>query len=309
MKTIIAIAGASGDLGERVARALAARDAEVRALVRRDASADVTQRIAALGATPVCADSADVASMARALEGATCVISTLNGLRDVIVDRQVVLLNAAVQAGVPRFIPSDFAADFTKIPPGDNRNFDLRREFMTHADRSPLAVTSILNGAFMDMLGAEMPIIQPRVHRVLCWGSAEQPLDFTMKDDVAAYTAEAALDAKTPRWLRIAGDVVTASDIANAMTEATHERYRTLRVGGLRLLSLMIRIAKLAAPQPHETFPPWQGMQYMRDMFSGRARLAPLDNARYPSLTGAKRREKRDLKWTSVREHVGRLAK
>jgi hypothetical protein len=32
-------------------------------------------------------------------------------------------------------------------------------------------------------------------------------------------------------------------------------------------------------------------MQYLRDMFSGRAKLAPLDNARYP-----------ELRWTSVRE-------
>ena len=38
-------------------------------------------------------------------------------------------------------------------------------------------------------------------------------------------------------------------------------------------------------------YPPWQGMQYMRDMFDGRAKLEPLDNARYPVL-----------RWMSVRE-------
>ena len=31
----------------------------------------------------------------------------------------------------------------------------------------------------------------------------------------------------------------------------------------------------------------------MRDMFSGRGKLAPLDNARYP-----------DIRWTSVREVI-----
>ncbi|WP_230206749.1 hypothetical protein [Novosphingobium sp. Gsoil 351] len=52
---------------------------------------------------------------------------------------------------------------------------------MAIADAAPIRVTSILNGAFMDMLGAEMPIIQPRVRRVLYWRSADQPLDFTMR--------------------------------------------------------------------------------------------------------------------------------
>ena len=42
---------------------------------------------------------------------------------------------AAVDAGVPRFIPSDFAIDFTKIPEGGNRNLDLRREFHRRLER------------------------------------------------------------------------------------------------------------------------------------------------------------------------------
>ena len=160
-------------------------------------------------------------------------VSALNGLRDVIVDRQSVLLDAAVAAGVPRFIPSDYSADFTTTPPGDNRNLDLRREFMGRADRAPIQVTSILNGAFMDMLGAEMPIIQPRIKRVLFWEDQDQLLDFTTKDDVAAFTAAAALDPTTPRVLRISGDTLSARDLAGTLTRTTGDRYRTLRVGSV----------------------------------------------------------------------------
>lgn len=47
------------------------------------------------------------------------------------------------------------------VPAG---NFDLRRAFMARADQAPIRVTSIVYGAFLDMLGAEMPIIQPRLH-------------------------------------------------------------------------------------------------------------------------------------------------
>lgn len=290
---IIALAGASGDLGGRIARALVAQGAAVHALTRRDVKPEERRRIEGFGAEVVPADPAEVDDMASALAGASCVVSALNGLRPVMLGRQGVLLNAAVKAGVPRFIPSDYSADFTRTRPGRNRNFDLRRAFMAIADKAPIKVTSILNGAFLDMLGAEMPLIQPAIHRVIYWHDADQLLDFTTKDDVAAYVARVALDAETPRILRIAGDSATVRDIAKMMGEVTGERYRPLWAGSLGSLGAMIGFAKLVAPQREAAFPAWQGMQYMRDQFSGRAKLTPLDNDRYPDLT-----------WTSVRERL-----
>ena len=294
----VVLAGASGDLGGRIAKALVLRGARVRALVRPDAGSAELSRLAALGVQPHSADPKSVEALASGCAGAACVVSALNGVRDAIVDRQTVLLEAAVRAGVPRFIPSDYAADFTKTAPGRNRNYDLRREFMATLDRAPTRATSVLNGAFMDMLGAEMPIIRPRLRRVLYWCDAHQPLDFTTKDDTATYTAAAALDDDAPRILRVAGDVVSAQNIADAMTSVTGRRFRTLRAGGLGALTAMIAVAKLAAPGRGEAFPPWQGMQYMRDQFSGHAKLTPLDNDRYPGL-----------RWTSVRDHLASLEK
>lgn len=285
----VALAGAGGDLGGRIAAALVGRGASVRALVRPNLSSAEQARIEALGTTVVPADPGDVDAMAAACAGAACVVSALNGLRGVIVDRQTVLLDAAVKAGVPRFVPSDYSADFTRTRPGENRNFDLRRAFMARVDRAPIQATSVLNGAFMDMLGAEMPVIQPAVHRVLYWGSADQPLDFTTKDDVAAYVAAVALDGTTPRILRIAGETLSARGLADALTAVTGKRYRPQWVGSLGVLSAMIGLARRVAPQPDEPFPAWQGMQYMRDMFSGRGALHPLDTDRYP-----------ELRWTSV---------
>jgi uncharacterized protein YbjT (DUF2867 family) len=295
-KPIIALAGAGGDLGYRIARALVARGATVHALVRPGLSDKDNARIAGTGAIAVTADPANVDAVAAALKGSVCVVSALNGLRPVMIDRQTVLLDAAVKAEVPRFIPSDYSSDFTKTQPGRNRNFDLRREFMAIADTAPIQLTSILNGAFMDMLGAEMPIIQRGIRRVLYWHDADQPLDFTTKDDVASYTAAAALDDTTPRILRIAGDVVSARDIAAIMSKTSGQHYRPLWVGSIGSLGAMIRIAKLVAPQPDQAFPAWQGMQYMRDQFSGQAKLSPIDNDRYPSF-----------KWTSVAGHLGTL--
>lgn len=52
----------------------------------------------------------------------------------------------------------------------------------------------------------------------------------------------------------------------------------------------MIRVAKVVASKLNSVFPPWQGMQYLRDMFTDDAKLTPLDNARYPAM-----------QWTPVR--------
>lgn len=287
----ILLAGATGDLGERIARALIARGAMVRALVRPGTAADRVAHLRGLGAAVAEADYDDAEALRRACMGAACVVSALSGLREVIVDAQTRLLDAAVSAGVPRFIPSDFAIDFTKLAPGSNRNLDLRREFMARVDRAPIAATSILNGAFADMLTGVAPFILFSRKRVLYWGSAEQRMDFTTKDDVAAFTAAAALDASTPRLLRIAGDQVSARDLATLMTEITGERFRLFRAGPLGLLRMMIKVGKTVAPQPGEVYPPWQGMQYMENMYDGRAELRPLDNARYP-----------DLAWTTARD-------
>jgi nucleoside-diphosphate-sugar epimerase len=291
----IALAGASGDLGFRIAHALIGEGADVRALIRPDTSPGERSRLEAIGVKLVEAAADDLEAMARACDGADCVVSALNGLSEVILGRQRVLLDAAVRAGVPRFIPSDYSEDFTRTTPGRNRNLDLRRAFMGLADRAPIQVTSILNGAFMDLLGAEMPIIQRGIRRVLYWRSADQPLDFTTKDDVAAFTARAALDDETPRILRIAGETLSVREIAAVMTAVTGQTYRPLRAGTIGSLGLMIGIARLVAPQRGVVFPAWQGMQYMRDMFSGQGKLTPLDNDRYP-----------DIEWTSVRTMLAR---
>jgi hypothetical protein len=37
-------------------------------------------------------------------------------------------------------------------------------------------------------------------------------------------------------------------------------------------------------PASDAVFPAWQGMQYLRDMASGRGRLLPLDNDRYGQM-------------------------
>ena len=293
----IVVAGATGDLGGRITRALRERGARVTALVRRGATSAKIEPLQALGVSIASVDLSGQSEVAAACAGASCVVSALAGLRDVIVEAQTVLLEGAIQAGVPRFIPSDYSIDFTKFPAGQNRNLDLRREFHERLNQAGISATTIFNGAFADMLTTgQMPVILKKLRRVLYWGSADQRMDFTTKDDTASFTARAAMDAHTPRFLRVAGDQLGARELATVVSQVTGERFRPLRAGGLGMLVIMIKVARTIAPgDEKELYPAWQGMQYMRNMLDGRAKLEPLDNGRY-----------RDIHFTTVRDVLKR---
>jgi hypothetical protein len=141
------------------------------------------------------------------------------------------------------------------------------------------------------MLTGQMPLILFKLKRILYWGDADQRMDFTTIDDTAIFTASAALDPSTPRFLRVAGDQLSARELTAIVSEVTRERFRLFRAGGLGMLGALIKAARVVAPGEKALYPAWQGMQYMRNMFDGRAKLEPLDNDRYPGI-----------RWTTVRD-------
>ena len=288
---LIILAGATGDLGGCIAEELLSRGAHVRALVRPASTPGEVEALRQRGVEIAEVDFDRVPELTAACAGGTCVVSALSGLREVIVGVQTRLLDAALTAGVPRFIPSDYCIDYTKLRDGTNRNLDIRRTFRERLNQAPIQATSVLNGMFADLLTGQAPVVLFPLKRVVYWEDADQPLDFTTMGDTAAFTAAAALDPTTPRDLRIAGDVLSARGLAAAASAATGEDFQLLRAGGLGRLDLLITVTRTLFPGRDAVFPPWQGMQYLRDMFSGQAKLEPLDNDRYP-----------ELRWTPVRD-------
>lgn len=289
---IITLAGATGELGELIATALVRRGASVRALVRGGTSDQSTQALRMSGVELRQISFDDAVGLSEAVAGSSCVVSALSGLHDVIVGAQTQLLRAVEAANVTRFIPSDFSCDLTHVPLGENRNFDLRRMFHQEIAASPVRATSILNGAFADMLTwKRSPLYDFSAHQVMSWGTQDQLLDFTTMDDVADFTAAAALDHTAPRFLRVAGNTVSARDLATVASEVFGTPYEVVLKGSLDELADRIRTVRASDPASETSvFPPFQGMQYLHNMFSGKGKLDPLDNDRYP-----------DVRWTTIR--------
>jgi nucleoside-diphosphate-sugar epimerase len=286
---VIIVAGANGELGRRICKQLIVRGAIVKGLVRKNISLQQRESLKNTGVKVIETDYGNGMSLPVSCSGAHCLVSALSGLRDVIVDAQTNLLHATIQAKVAKFIPSDYCIDYRNLKPGRNRNLDFRREFADVISKAPIQVTSVLNGMFTGLLRGEAPVILYDKRRIFFWGNADQKMDFTTIEDTAEFTAEAALDASTPRWLKIAGDVASMRDLKKIAGKVFREEFKFLRPGGLPVFKLLIKLTKVFSPGKDEVFPAWQGMQYLYDMLTGVPKFDTLDNNRYPAM-----------KWTTV---------
>lgn len=293
MRKIIVVAGATGNLGGKIVKALLALDVEVRAIVRLETDIKKVKDLERKGVKVFQVDTSNKTDISKHCIGAHCLVSALAGLKETVIDTQKLFLDAAVEANVQRFIPSDYSSDFTNLKEGQNRNLDFRRKFHEYIDKTQIKATTIFNGPFMDLLTTDMPLILFKQKRILCWGNANQILEFTTTDNVAEFTAAAAVDDNTPRYLRIAGDKLTCNDFVKLLTELTNKKYKIFRPGGIGLLNFLIKVTRFFSPSENELYPAWQGMQYMRDLMEGRIIFQKYDNDRYSYI-----------KWTSVKEFL-----
>lgn len=292
--TTIAVAGATGNLGKRITESLIKRGADVVALTRAGSAADKLKGLENLGVRVAGIDMSSPAEIAGACAGAGCVVSAVQGLRDVVIEAQSALLEGAIAAGVPRFIPSDFCTDFTTLPMGENRNFDLRREFHKHLDGAAIASTSIFNGAFAEILSYNLPLLDFEKKVVGYWEDPDWRIDFTTMNDAAAYTAAAALDPTTPKALKIASFQASPNDLVKFTAEHLETPFELVRLGSLEDLRASNKRERAAHPEgENDLYASWQQSQYLQSMFS--AHHQTLDNTRYPDCT-----------WTTLQEVVGK---
>jgi nucleoside-diphosphate-sugar epimerase len=291
-RTTIVVTGATGNLGGRIVNCIIKEGAAVRALVRTGTAKDKCEALRGSGAEVVEVDFHQLEQVVKACAGASCVVSSFAGLRDVIVDTQRILLEGSVKADVPRFIPSDFCADYTRWPQYENGTLDLRRAFKRILDVAKISPTSILNGAFLDLLLGPFPAFNLEARTVTYWGDPDSKLEFTKIDDIAAFTALASLDESAPGTLRIVGERISARELATVAQQVSGERFELINGGSITELSDRISQLRMAANlEARELYPDWQRMMYMRTMFSNSAEVGSLDNLRYPNLH-----------WTTARE-------
>ncbi|AMM19016.1 hypothetical protein AX769_01235 [Frondihabitans sp. PAMC 28766] len=264
MTQTVLLAGATGNLGSRIATLLSRdEDVALRLLVRPSVFTDQTktEQLGGLtdgGAAIAEASLQDPEALAAATAGVDVVISCLQGGRDVIVDGQVALAQAAEAAGVRRFIPSDFALDLWHAPEAAPM-FALRREADTAIEALDLEVLHVLNGAFMDMM------IDPNTAGVVdlghgtgsYYGSGDDEFDVTLVDDVARFTAALAVDLDArPGVHAISGSRTSFGAIIAEVEEITGRTLERLHRGD----AADLRAAITAAASPWAVMGQWYNL-------------------------------------------------
>lgn len=282
-KTIL-VAGATGNLGTKICRELVQREASVLAIVRKSSDSGKREALSELGVRVLEIDLNSTETIAEACQGVDVVVSALAGLADVIVDLQKRLLDGALKAGVPRFIPSDFCTDYNDLIPGENRNFDLRRSFKAYIDSTSIQASSIFNGAFADILKYNTPLLNLKDRSIAYWGDkVDWKLDFTTMDNTAAFTAEVALDNDAPRDLQIASFQISPAMLQAEVKEVTGEKFKLLKLSEMDAFAGFIKKQRAENPAgENELYAKWQQSQYMYSMFSTHHKH--LSNDRYKNL-------------------------
>ena len=309
----VVVAGASGKLGALVCKHLLDNPSvTVKALGRQSPSSSNTppSSLAPLFSQHpnhknihfVAVDYASESQIRETVTGAYCIVSCLQGLEDVLVGVQSMLLKCAIQAKVRRFIPSDYAADFTKEPQGWNRNFDIHRQFHVvaskmireqHAEEDyKIEFTAIMQGAFMEMVvEKDFRLIDWENHMITYIGDDDNLMDLTTWDNTAEFTARVATDPNpTPSHLTISGDQVSAKDIQRIASEVAGVPFGIKKSLSTWFLWTLITIIKTLIPgKKGDTLPLWQKLMYGYSMAKGRCFNTFTDNHIY-----------KDIKWTSV---------
>ncbi|EGR45357.1 uncharacterized protein TRIREDRAFT_81525 [Trichoderma reesei QM6a] len=145
----VALVGASGNVGKVVLPALLAANKFTVTVLRRASSSPSTFPD---GVRVVDVDFSSVESLTAALAGQDAVVSTVGSAA--LKDEQKRLIDAAVAAGVKRFLPSEFGCDLTKELPAKLPVFaakvEITRYLEDKAKTTPLTYTLVYSGPFFD---------------------------------------------------------------------------------------------------------------------------------------------------------------
>ncbi|KAF4990992.1 hypothetical protein FGRMN_8113 [Fusarium graminum] len=143
----IAVAGASGDLGSAVfERLVASNKFNLTVLTRSTSEATFPE-----GVKVVQVDYDSLDSLTAALQGQDAVVSTVGSLA---IPSQALLVDAAVAAGVKRFIPSEFGSNLA-IPsvrklPVFHTKVVIQDKLIALAKEGKITYTFVHNGIFLD---------------------------------------------------------------------------------------------------------------------------------------------------------------
>jgi uncharacterized protein YbjT (DUF2867 family) len=219
------VVGATGFLGTRVCRQLAAAGKPVAAMVRAGDDAKL-EPLRAAGIELIEGDLKDTASLERACQGKTGVVSTASAsisaqsgdsIQSVDLDGHRRLIDAAVGAGVSRFVYISFSSNMTTEAPLTA----AKRSVEQHLNASGLDYTILRCGFLMEVMLDPVVGFDYANAKAVVYGSGENGLSLISMDDVASM-AVLCLDRQEARHATIefgGPEAVTLHEVVRAFED------------------------------------------------------------------------------------------
>ncbi|KAJ6044385.1 hypothetical protein N7499_006889 [Penicillium canescens] len=225
----------------------------------------------------------DYGSIRSFVRGSDVVICCYFGGPEVMIQGQKLLIDACEEEGVPRYIASDFAVDYTKIPPGALFPKESAKIIMEYLKSKKVAGVHILTGGLMETFWSEFfGIWRSETCSLSIWGNGEDSWELTTFPTAAAYTTEVALDRSAVGVLRFRGDRKSPKEIKETFERVYGSQMHLDRQGSINELYEAVEEAFRRDPNDIASWAPrcfafWctNGMAYLGDN---------LDNERYPNV-------------------------
>ena len=137
----------------------------------------------------------DKTAVQEFVQGTDIIVCCYFGEPTLMTEGQRILVDACAKEGVPRYLPSDFAVDYTKIPDSELFPKDSSKIIRKYLEEKGVAGVHVLIGGLLETFWSEyFHMYDAKAQRITYWGTGDEKWDLTTYDTAAAYTAALVVD-------------------------------------------------------------------------------------------------------------------
>ncbi|MGR5145709.1 NmrA family NAD(P)-binding protein [Photobacterium alginatilyticum] len=193
-KQHVAVIGAAGQVGTPLTRGLLSLGHDVTIITRKMQKDAKLKAFEELGASvSFCADMHDADIMADILQGVDTLVASVPGSKSIIEQSEPVWLEAALKAGVKRFVPTEFGCHTQALEMGDGEVFDNKKRFHDLLMSTGIGWTLFYNGGIFDYFLPNLRFFR----KITTFGELELPIYTHDIDDIGYLAALAVTDERT----------------------------------------------------------------------------------------------------------------